>query len=127
MTLAHPDSDQIELANVLTALGDETRLAMIGYLARNNELEMTCGQFYGLGSKTALSYHLAKLREAGVVNVRPQGTKRLVSLRRADLDGRFPGFLDSIMRSALAAAQHMQERPDDASAPGTPPAGTDWD
>ena len=104
MTVSHPDPDQIELANVLTALGDETRLAMIGYMARNHEQEMTCGQFSGLGSKTALSYHLAKLREAGVVNVRPQGTKRLISLRRTDLDEKFPGFLDAILARAVDLA-----------------------
>jgi DNA-binding transcriptional ArsR family regulator len=95
--LPHPDTEQIAFANVLTALGDETRLAIIGYLARNEENAMTCGQFLDLGSKTSLSYHLAKLREAGVVHVRPDGTRRLVTLRRDDLDARFPGFLDSII------------------------------
>jgi DNA-binding transcriptional ArsR family regulator len=95
--LPHPDIEQIAFANVLTALGDETRLAIIGYLARNEENAMTCGQFLDLGSKTSLSYHLAKLREAGVVHVRPEGTRRLVTLRRDDLDARFPGFLDSII------------------------------
>jgi len=98
-SLPHPDVDQISLPEVLATLGDETRLAIIAYLARNEEQAMTCGQFYGLGSKTSLSYHLAKLREAGVVRVQPQGTKRLVTLRRADLDSRFPGFLDSILAS----------------------------
>lgn len=96
-SLPHPATDQIVLANVLTALGDETRLAIIGVLARNSEHAMTCGQFLDLGSKTSLSYHLGKLREAGVVQVRPEGTRRLVTLRRADLDQRFPGFLDAII------------------------------
>ena len=95
--LPHPDVEQIAFANVLTALGDETRLAIISYLARNEENAMTCKEFCDLGSKTSLSYHLAKLREAGVVHVRPEGTRRLVTLRRADLDERFPGFLDSIV------------------------------
>jgi len=99
-SLPHPDVDQISFPDVLATLGDETRLAIIAYLARNEGEAMTCGQFYGLGSKTSLSYHLAKLREAGVVNVRPEGTKRLVSLRRTDLDSRFPGFLDSIIANA---------------------------
>jgi DNA-binding transcriptional ArsR family regulator len=99
--LPHPDVDQIIFSNVLTALGDETRLAMIGCLARDENGGMTCGQFLDLGSKTSLSYHLAKLREAGVVHVRPEGTKRVVTLRRADLDARFPGFLDSIIASTI--------------------------
>jgi DNA-binding transcriptional ArsR family regulator len=97
-SLTHPHADQIELAHVLAALGDETRLAIIGLLAHGEQDAMTCSQFLHLGSKTGLSYHLAKLREAGLVNVRPEGTKRMISLRRADLDQRFPGFLDSIIR-----------------------------
>jgi len=123
MTLNHPDTDRIDLANVLTALGDETRLAMIGYLARNDGGEMTCGQFFPLGSKTALSYHLAKLREAGVVNVRPQGTRRLISLRRTDLDQRFPGFLESITPSALAAAEQVSVPEGERSSPAEIDAG----
>lgn len=126
MTIPHPDVDQIELPNLLTALGDETRLAMIGYLARNEEQPMTCGQFYDLGSKTSLSYHLAKLREAGVVNVRAEGTRRLITLRRADLDNRFPGFLDSIIantRGLQLAARHGEALSGDAAGMES----TDWD
>jgi DNA-binding transcriptional ArsR family regulator len=97
--LPHPDADQISLSNVLATLGDETRLAIIGQLARDELVGMTCGQFTDLASKTAISYHVAKLREAGIVNVAPEGTRRRVTLRRADLDARFPGFLDSIISS----------------------------
>jgi DNA-binding transcriptional ArsR family regulator len=104
MTIEHPDTEEIDLADVLTALGDGTRLAMIGQLATSREQELMCSQFLGLGSKTVLSYHLAKLREAGVVKVRPEGTKRLISLRRADLNQRFPGFLDAILTSAIPIA-----------------------
>ena len=97
--LPHPEPEQITLPNVLTTLGDQTRLAIIGTLARCEPTGMLCGQFTDLASKTAISYHVAKLREAGVVNVTPEGTRRLVTLRRTDLDARFPGFLDSIISS----------------------------
>ncbi|ATU92996.1 transcriptional regulator [Phyllobacterium zundukense] len=100
--LPHPDTEDIALPIVLAALGDETRLMMIAILARNSEKAMTCGQFLQLGSKTALSYHVAKLREAGVIHVRPEGTKRMLTLRRDDLEKRFPGFLDSVVASAAA-------------------------
>jgi DNA-binding transcriptional ArsR family regulator len=126
MTIPHPDIDQIELPNLLTALGDETRLAMIGYLARSEEQPMTCGQFLDLGSKTSLSYHLAKLREAGVINVRAEGTRRLITLRRADLDNRFPGFLDSI----IANTRGLQLAARDGGALSGDATGmesTDWD
>lgn len=102
MSLPHPEPDQITLPNVLAALGDETRLAIIGCLARCEATSgLVCGQLGGLTSKTNLTYHVAKLREAGVVNVRPEGTKRRVTLRRDDLNQRFPGFLDSIIASAI--------------------------
>jgi DNA-binding transcriptional ArsR family regulator len=97
--LPHPDAEQITLPSVLTTLGDQTRLAIIGTLARCEPSGLLCGQFTGLASKTAISYHLAKLREAGLVNVTPEGTRRRVALRRDDLDMRFPGFLDSIIGS----------------------------
>ena len=97
--LPQPDADQISLPNVLAALGDQTRLAIIGHLARHETRGMTCGQFTDLASKTGITYHVAKLREAGIVRVQPEGTRRRVTLRRADLDSRFPGFLDSIIAS----------------------------
>ena len=101
-SLYHPAPEDITLPVVLTALGDETRLAIIAILSRNgdNERHLTCSHFLTLGSKTALSYHIGKLREAGIINVRPEGTKRLLTLRRRDLESRFPGFLDSIIASA---------------------------
>ena len=102
MSLPHPDTDQITLPNVLAALGDETRLAIIGCLARSDQMEgLVCGQLNNLTSKTNLTYHVAKLREAGLVNVRPEGTKRRVTLRREDMDSRFPGFLDTVIASAI--------------------------
>lgn len=102
MSLPHPQTHQITLPNVLAALGDETRLAIIGCLARCEPTSgLVCGQLGGLTSKTNLTYHVAKLREAGVVNVRPEGTKRRITLRRDDLDQRFPGFLDTIIANAV--------------------------
>ena len=50
------------------------------------------------------SYHLRLLREAGVTRTRGSGTVRNVSLRREDLDSRFPGLLDALEADAPAAA-----------------------
>jgi DNA-binding transcriptional ArsR family regulator len=100
MTLLHPTTEQITLTNVLAVLGDSTRLAIIAQLARDEATPMRCGQFLDLGSKTNISYHVAKLREAGVVRTETCGTSRLISLRREDLDKLFPGLLDSIIASA---------------------------
>jgi DNA-binding transcriptional ArsR family regulator len=99
-TIPHPDAEQIALPTVLGALSDQTRLAIISYLSRDEDRGMICSQFTDLASKTAITYHVAKLREAGVVRVTPEGTRRRVRLRRDDLDARFPGFLDSIIASS---------------------------
>lgn len=109
MSLFHPAADQIDLATVLSVLGDQTRLSIVGYLARNEDVEINCSRFLDLGSKTNVSYHLAKLREAGITRTEVRGTNRLISLRRADLDARFPGLLGSIVASAIEIPFDMRE------------------
>ena len=101
--LPHPQRDQLDLALVLDALSDPTRLAIVAQLAAEKD-ERRCGTFLELGSKSNLTYHFTKLRSAGVVRIRIDGTARYMSLRRADLDARFPGLLDTILAAARAQA-----------------------
>jgi DNA-binding transcriptional ArsR family regulator len=96
--LPHPERDRIALPTVLDALSDPIRLAIVADLAASGE--KPCGGFTDLGSKPNLTYHLARLREAGVTTTRIAGTSRLISLRRADLDARFPGLLDAILAAS---------------------------
>ncbi|WP_157020122.1 ArsR/SmtB family transcription factor [Mesorhizobium xinjiangense] len=110
MALWHPELDQIELSSVLNALGDPTRLAIVGYLASHEGSGMACGEFCDLGSKTGLSYHFSRLREAGIIRVEPSGTRRLVTLRRDALDRRFPGLIDSVLVTAPYGRQEPRER-----------------
>ncbi|TKT80442.1 helix-turn-helix transcriptional regulator [Aquamicrobium sp. LC103] len=116
MSLPHPNIDQIALPNVLAVLGDQTRLAIIGYLARREGQPTICMQFTDLGSKTNISYHLAKLREAGITHTEIAGTTRIVTLRRDDLNSRFPGLIDSIIAVAveLPAVQKLVEAEEEA-------------
>lgn len=111
MRIHHPTRDQISLANVLAVLGDPTRLSIVAYLARNDDKSIACGTFTALGSKSNISYHLAKMREAGITHTETAGTNRLISLRRDDLDALFPGLLDSIL---AAAAELPPVEPADA-------------
>ncbi len=123
MAIKHPTQAQLELPTILSALGDNTRLAMIGKLADGEEL--SCGQFSELGSKTVLSYHMAKLREAGLIQVRAQSTRRFVSLRRAELDARFPGLLATIVPAAKAVEPRL--RPSESPRTPAPRADNyDW-
>ena len=96
--LAHPTQDQIELAAVLHALSDPMRLQIVAALAAGEE--RTCKSFELPVVKSTCTHHFRVLREAGVIRQRLQGTTRLNSLRRADLDTRFPGLLDSVLRAS---------------------------
>ena len=108
--LPHPPKDQIELARVMEALSDATRLAIVAFLASvpaGDGDEPRCGDFTAFGSKQNLSYHLARLRESGVTHTRVVGTSRHISLRREDLDARFPGLLESIIGAALQDGERV--------------------
>jgi DNA-binding transcriptional ArsR family regulator len=106
----HPSREQIELPMVLDCLSDPIRLAIVYNLARldRTERELRCGDFHAFSGKSNLAYHFARLREAGLVQTRLVGTARYMSLRRADLDARFPGLLDAIIGSAARDAKRLQ-------------------
>ena len=94
--LHHPDRDEIELPAVLHALSDPHRLEMVRRLAADTEAR-PCGTFAFDISKSTMTHHFRTLREAGVIEQHKEGTSKLTSLRREDLDARFPGFLDAVL------------------------------
>lgn len=104
--LHHPDRKDIVLPAVLYALGDPVRLAIVKQLAERGEqpcaaLGTAIESVFPTGvAKSTLSHHFRLLREAGVISCRKEGTQHMNSLRREDLDARFPGLLDSILQSA---------------------------
>jgi DNA-binding transcriptional ArsR family regulator len=95
MSAEEPTADEITLAAVMAALSDPARLEIVRLLAADGE--RTCGTFdLGL-SKATRSHHFKVLREAGLTHTRAAGTHRHVSLRRDDLEARFPGLLDAVL------------------------------
>ena len=96
VVLDQPELDAIELADVLHALSDPARLEIVRALDADGERQ--CGSFdLGL-TKATRSHHFKVLREAGVTFTRLEGTARYVTLRRAELDAKFPGLLDAVTR-----------------------------
>ncbi|MEU7767314.1 helix-turn-helix domain-containing protein [Nocardia sp. NPDC049190] len=98
MITAHPERTRIQLANVLTALGNPLRLRIVRVLADGSERR--CGSVLPEVAKSNLTHHWRVLRDAGVIWQRPSGRELLLSLRREDLDARFPGLLDSLLEAA---------------------------
>jgi len=107
--LLHPTRDQIELPMVLDCLSDPTRLAIVYNLAKCDQAgtEMRCGDFNAFSGKSNLAYHFARLREAGLIQTRIAGTTRYLKLRRKDLDARFPGLLDAVIKAAVCDADRL--------------------
>lgn len=96
----HPACEDLSLPNILYALGDPLRLRIVGQLAAVNE-EMSCGDISVVKevAKSTGSHQFKVLREAGLIRMVPQGRRVLVSLRRKDLEGRFPGLLEAILQT----------------------------
>jgi DNA-binding transcriptional ArsR family regulator len=93
-----PAAEELELAAVLHALSDPIRLRIVRDLSERGACN--CGTFAVPVAKSTLSHHLRVLREAGLTFTEPSGTQRVVSLRRSDLDARFPGLLDAVLGAA---------------------------
>ena len=102
MTLHNPAKDELELAAVLHALSDPQRLKIVRLLAEEYPEPRPCGTFGLTVTKSTLTHHFRVLREAGVIEQRHEGTTKLNSLRREDLDDRFPGLIDAVLGSATA-------------------------
>jgi DNA-binding transcriptional ArsR family regulator len=98
-TLQHPPARDLELTQVLHALSDPVRLQIVRTLAQDSG-EWRCGAFDLPVTKSTGTHHFRVLRESGVIEQIADGTARVNRLRRADLDARFPGLLDSVLRPA---------------------------
>ena len=101
--LHQPERDEIELPDVLHALSDPHRLDIVRRLSEESE-PCACGDLRSDLAKSTMTHHFRTLREAGVIEQRREGTSKLTSLRREDLDARFPGLVDAVLGSKPVAA-----------------------
>lgn len=97
--LAHPERAELDLAAVLHALSDPMRLQIVRELAADGG-ERTCNSFNLPIVKSTCTHHFKVLREAGLIRQRVVGTKKVSSLRSADVDARFPGLLDAVLQQS---------------------------
>jgi DNA-binding transcriptional ArsR family regulator len=98
VTVAPPDYP-LDLVRILSALADPARLATVRTLVARGPspcTELLHAAGLAIGQST-FSHHQRVLREAGVISVRVEGARRIVSVRRAALDAAFPGLLDAVL------------------------------
>ena len=98
-----------ELKMTLKALGDMARLAIVAYLAHAQEVTVTdLADLLGI-SQPLVSWHLRKLRRAGIISTRRAGRQSYCSLNK---------------RSIEHGMQLLEQLIDPSFAPETFPTGT---
>ncbi|MFI0740361.1 ArsR/SmtB family transcription factor [Streptomyces sp. NPDC021100] len=95
---AHTDPAEVSLEAALLALADPVRRTLVRELASAGDWVRPCGSFDVPVTKATLSRHFTVLREAGLLEQRDAGPKRLNRLRRPEFDARFPGLLALVLR-----------------------------
>jgi DNA-binding transcriptional ArsR family regulator len=100
--LRHPDIDEVGVTDILHALADPVRLAIVCELMEA-EGGMSCVEMMSrvqvVLPKSTCSQHFQILREAGLIRCERKGVELSSRLRLRELEGRFPGLLRSILRS----------------------------
>jgi DNA-binding transcriptional ArsR family regulator len=103
--LQHPSKDDISLFGILYALSEPVRFSIVEQLAAGEEL--TCGAFKLPASKgkSTMTHHFKVLRDSGLIYTRVDGREHYTSLRRSDVNERFPQLLDILLKSYGVASK----------------------
>jgi DNA-binding transcriptional ArsR family regulator len=97
-TPPEPVLASLELTAVLHALSDPMRLAIVRALA-SAESGRPCNQCACPSvPKSTLAHHFKVLRQAGLIRSQEIGTTLKNTLRSADMESRFPGLLEIVLR-----------------------------
>ncbi len=92
-----PTRNELEVGKVLSALSDpHRRNVVLTLLSEPEGTERTCTSFGLPVTKATSTFHFRVLREAGLTYDLSYGNRRGVSLRRDDIEARFPGLLTAI-------------------------------
>ncbi|WP_217551820.1 helix-turn-helix transcriptional regulator [Streptomyces sp. GbtcB6] len=93
--LTIPNEEEIDLYEVMSALTDPVRRALVRHIAATPGGPCSTSDF-GV-SKSTLTRHWRVLREAGLIRQEVHGTRHRNWLRREEIDRRFPGLLALVL------------------------------
>ncbi|SDC24659.1 ArsR/SmtB family transcription factor [Actinokineospora iranica] len=93
--LSHPRIEDVALDDLLRALADPTRRAIVRLLIA--EGDRPCGTFGLPVAASTLSHHFRALREAGLIRQWDEGRQRMNTLRLDELATRFPGLVENVL------------------------------
>lgn len=89
----------LELHLVMQALSDPCRMTIVRQLLESKGRALACNEVELDVAKATRSHHFEVLRAAGIIFTKMEGTKCMTSVRRAELNKRFPGLLKLISAS----------------------------
>lgn len=102
----HPSMQDVTIDGILYALSDPIRR---GILLRLMDCEgMSCVKACEKLAPSTVSFHYKTLREAGLIRSEKVGVEVRNTARVEELNARFPGLLDAILR------HHVSEQPVEA-------------
>lgn len=90
----HPAATDISLDSVLHALSDPIRREIVRKLMASDS--MSCSQACATHAPSTVSFHHKILREAGLIRSEKKGVEVINTLRRTEIEARFPGLLDAV-------------------------------
>lgn len=108
LDLTQPAMEDLVITDVLAALADPARLAIVRRVSLGPADGLMCAQVGSTAPKSTRSHQLKVLREAGVLRSIAHGRQRLLSVRRCELDERFPGLMGAV----LADQDRLRGHPD---------------
>ncbi len=89
----------VPLHAVMQALSDPCRVAIVRELLKAKGRALACNEVRLEISKATRSHHFEVLRASGIIQTATEGTKCLTSLRRKELEKKFPGLLKLVLES----------------------------
>ena len=100
--LTHPNIEDITVTGILYALSDPVRLAIVSELLKEEAgLNCTCmtDRLEVEMPKSTCSQHYRILRESGLIVSERKGVELTSRVRVRELETRFPGLLQSILKA----------------------------
>jgi len=103
------EADMADIDVVFKALGDPVRIQVVRMLALNGEM-CVCKVMEELGmTQSAVSHHLAALKNAGIIRPRREMQWIHYSLNREVLDGEAISFLREVLKDLDAAPSDREQ------------------
>lgn len=95
--ISHPSIKEVTIDGILYALSDPIRRNIVAKLAGCES--MSCSKSCSMDlSPSTISFHHKLLRENGLIRSEKKGVEVINTLRKDEIDKKFPGLMDSILK-----------------------------